>query len=289
MPLLLTGERNRPMTETKTYRKVSDTPAWRKKWAIDNYRGIKRIVDPGKAQAHVQALVRDHSVSLRGIAEAAGVSAFIISDLNREIKQGLHRDTEKAILAVTPEAVLARPNGEGFVPNIGGRRRIQALLAMGWRHQDLTPMLGLNTSNIIHQQGEWFTKKKHDAIKNLYDRIWNQRGPATTLSINRIKKAGYAPPLAWDDETIDDPNAVPNLGTKVSDRGRPTEGSMRKSDATVEDVEFLVDEGLNWEAITERLVMNPETLERLLVRKGRSDLTTRARTMAERRAYARAS
>jgi hypothetical protein len=277
------------MTETTTYRNYSDSPRYRKKWKIDNLRGVKRIVDPGKAQAHVQALVRDHGVSLRGIAEAAGVSAFIISDLNREIKRGLHRDSEKAILAVTAEAVLARPNGEGFVPNIGGRRRIQALMAMGWRHQDLTPLLGINTANIVHQQGDWFTKKKHDAIKELYDRLWNQRGPATILSINRIKKAGYAPPLAWDDETIDDPNAVPALGTQVSGRGRPTEGKIRKYDAVIEDVEFLLDEGLTWEALIDRLGMNGDTLDRNLHRLGRADLIHRAKTMTERLAYARAS
>lgn len=277
------------MTETKTYRKHSDTPRYRKQWKIENSRGIKRIVDPGKARAHVQALVRGHGVSLRGIAEVAGVGPFIISDLNRDIKQGINRDTERAILAVTAEAVLARPNGEGFVPNIGGRRRIQALMAMGWRHQDLTPMLGISTANIIHQQGDWFTKKKHDAIKNLYDRLWNQRGPATTLSINRIKKAGYVPPLAWDDETIDDPHAVPNLGTKPSNREQPPEAKFSKCDAVIEDVEFLLDEGLTWEALVGRLGMNADTLDRRLHRVGRTDLIHRAKTMTERLAYARAS
>lgn len=269
--------------------KVSDTPAWRKRWRIENERGLKRIVDPGKAQDHVQTLVSEHGVSLRGIAEAANVSAFIISDLNRNLKQSIHRDTEKAILAVTAEAVLARPNAEGFVPNIGGRRRIQALMAMGWRHQDLTPLLGLNTANIVHQQGEWFTKRKHDAIKDLYGRLWDKRGPATTLSINRITKAGYAPPLAWDDETIDDPNAVADFGTKVSGRGPAAEGTVPKADAVVEDVEFLLDEGLTWDAITDRLGMNPKSLDKNLRRLGRADLIHRGKTMTERRAYSRAS
>ncbi|MGY4543279.1 hypothetical protein ACVWY0_003212 [Arthrobacter sp. UYNi723] len=269
--------------------KASDNPAWRKRWRIENERGLKRIVDPDKAQDHVQAMVRDHGVSLRGIAEAAGVSAFIISDLNRNIKQAIHRDTEKAILAVTAEAVLARPNAEGFVPNIGGRRRIQALMAMGWRHQDLKPMLGLNTANIVHQQGEWFTKRKHDAIKELYDRLWDKRGPAGTLSINRIIKAGYAPPLAWDDETIDDPNAVPDFGAKAPGRGPAAEGTVSKADTLLEDVEFLLSEGLTWEAITDRLGIVPKSLDKNLRRLDRADLIRRAKTMTERQAYARAS
>lgn len=269
--------------------KPSDTPAWRKKWKIDNQRGIKRVVPAGASQEHVRALVTKHGLTLRGIAEAAGISPYIISDLNRGLKQSVLRTSEKAILAVTAEAVLSRSNAEGLVPNIGGRRRIQALMAMGWRHQDLTPMLGMNSSNIVHQQGEWFTKRKHDTIKALYEKLWDKRGPATTLSINRVVKAGYAPPLAWDDETIDDPHARPNLGTKVLGRGRPVNGAVRASDAQIENVEFLVDQALRWDAITARLGVEPHSLERMLYRKGRRDLVTRAKNMDERLAYARAS
>jgi hypothetical protein len=270
--------------------KPSDAPQWRKRWKIENSRGIKRVIDAGKAQAHVRSLVSRHGLSLRGIAEAAGISAYIVSNLNRGLKAEVHRDTEKALLAVTPEAVLARPNAEGMVPNIGGRRRIQALMAMGWRHQDLTPMLGINTANIVHQQGEWFTKRKHDAIKRLYDQLWDKRGPATALSITRVTKAGYAPPMAWDDATIDDPNAQPELGTKVTKRGRPTTNSISAADAVVEDVEFLVDSGLSWDNITTRLgITNPDSLDRQLRRAGRPDLINRAKTMADRRAYATAS
>jgi hypothetical protein len=269
--------------------KPSDTPQWRKRWKIDNARGIKRIVDSSHAEAHVRELVSRHGLSLRGIAEAAGISAYIVSDLNRGLKKGLLRESERAILSVTPESVLARPNGEGFVPNIGGRRRIQALMAMGWRHQDLTPLLGINTGNIIHQQGGWFTKRKHDAIANLYDRLWDKRGPATTLSINRVVKAGYAPPLAWDDATIDDPNALPDFGAKVATHGPAATGTTRLADARVEDVEFLLDSGATWTEVVERLDTTSKTLERMLQRAGRSDLTQRAKTMTERLSLSRAS
>lgn len=269
--------------------KPSDSPQWRKQWKIEHHQGKRRILGPEKAQAHVQALVQNNGLTLRGIAEAAGISPFIVSDLNRGLKKLIHRDTEKAILSVTPEAVLARPNAVGLVPNIGGRRRIQALMAMGWRHQDLTPLLGLNTANIIHQQGDWFTKRKHDAIKDLYDRLWDKRGPATALSINRVIKAGYAPPLAWDDETIDDPKAQPNRGTDGARRGRPAKGVVPAADAQVEDVEFLVEGAYDWSAITDRLGVDSRSLERMLYRKGRNDLVTKAKNMHERRAYARAS
>lgn len=269
--------------------KPSDSPQWRKQWKIEHHQGKRRILGPEKAQAHVQALVQNHGVTLRGIAEVAGISAFIVSDLNRGLKQFVHRDTEKAILAVTAETVLSRSNAIGLVPNVGGRRRIQALMAMGWRHQDLTPMLGMNTSNIIHQQGDWFTKRKHDAIKNLYDRLWDKRGPATALSINRVIKAGYAPPLAWDDETIDDPRAQPNLGLTKPKRGRPAKGPVQATEDQLEDVEFLLEQAYRWDAITDRLGVEPDSLERMLYRKGRNDLVTKAKNMDHRRDYAKAS
>lgn len=276
------------MTATKKPTKPSRHPAWVKKWKLDNHRGIKRVVPADAAQAHVQDLQR-HGATLCGIAEVAGVNKHLLSQLHRGLKAGVRRSTEAAILAVTPESVLARPKGAGLVPNIGGRRRIQALMAMGWRHQDLTPLLGIDSGNVLHQQGEWFTKNKHDAIKKLYDQLWNQRGPATAVSINRVIKAGYAPPLAWDDESIDDPAAVPNFGAKVSNIGMTAPGTIRKTDAIIEDVEFLLEEGLDWDAITGRLDINPKTLDRALHRRGRSDLIDRAKNMAERRAYARAS
>ena len=150
-------------------------------------------------------------------------------------------------------------------------------------------MLGINTGNIIHQQGDWFTKRKHDAIKELYDRLWDQRGPATTLSINRVIKAGYAPPLAWDDDTIDDANARPDLGARVYAQGVVPEGAVRRADAVVEDVEFLVNTGATWAEIVGRLDTTSEALEQALHRARRGNLISRAKTLTQNRAYARAS
>lgn len=266
----------------------SSTYLWKKQYSLDFERGVRRLTGPERAQQHVQDLTTGHGVSIRAIAEAAGTSPLVISELRRGICNGMKVTTEKAILKVRLEDILNRPSPHGTVPSIGTRRRLQALLTMGWRHKDLTPLLGYDSGQTMYLKGR-ITKRKHEATKRVYDRLWDKRGPADLRTMRTIEKAGYAPPLAWDDDSIDDPAAQPDLGARIYAQGPSPEGVIRKSDATVEDVEFLVNEGLNWETITERLAMNPETLERLLLRKGRGDLTTRARTMAERRAYARAS
>lgn len=269
--------------------RLSATYQWQKKWRLDAAKGQLRTTGPAKAQAHVQALVTNYGVSVRSIAEIAGTGPQIISELNRGICTGMKVTTEHRILAIRAQDIFNRPNARGSVPAIGARRRLQALMVMGWRHQDLAPLLGFRTANLNHQAGDWISKQKHEGVKELYDRLWNVKGPAGQQSLSRIAKAGYAPPLAWDDDTIDDPNAVPDLGARVYAQGMAPEGAPRHTDAVLEDVEFLLDDGCTWQELLYRLECSTEALERLLHRAGRGDLITRAKSMTERLAYSRAS
>lgn len=201
-------------------------------------------------------------MSVRAIAEVSGVAAQTISRLSRGTCKSVALRTEAAILAVSPEDVLGRANPRGFVPNIGSRRRLRALMAVGWRHSDLSPMVGFNTGTLNHQAGNWISRAKHDAMKDLYDRLWNIQGPAPATSRARVRNAGYLPPLAWDEDTIDDPNHEPDrVEAEAAD--------------VAEDVEFLLGSGCRRDEIAQRLGYVPSTLERHLSRHGRSDLVRR--------------
>lgn len=280
---------NAPKPKPVAAARLSDGPRWQKQWRIERARGQRRTTGPERAQAHVQGLVADLGVSIRAIADASGTAPGVISELNRGVCAGLRTSTEKRILAVQARNIFTRPNPRGSVPNVGARRRLQALMVMGWRHQDLAPLLGFRTTNLNHQAGDWITKQKHDAVRDLYDRIWNVQGPAGAQSLARVAKAGYAPPLAWDDDTIDDPNAVPDLGARVYAQGQAPEGAAKRADAVIEDTAFLLDDGCTWPELLARLSVTGEALERLLYRAGRGDLVKRAKTMNERLAHARAS
>lgn len=286
--LLMTGP-ERCGTQPARAVRASDHPRWQKQWRIERARGQRRTAGPGPAQAHVQELVSGYGVSVRAIADAAGTSPAIVSELNRGVSTGMRTATEKRILAIQAKDIFNRPNSRGSVPNVGARRRLQALMVMGWRHQDLAPILGFRTTNLNHQAGVWITKQKHDAVKDLYDRIWNVNGPAGAQSLSRVAKAGYAPPLAWDDETIDDPNAAPDLGARIYGQGQAPEGALKYSHAIIEDTEFLLEDGCTWPELLARLKTTEDALERLLHRAGRGDLIRRAKTMNERLAFARAS
>lgn len=94
------------------------------------------------------------------------------------------------------------------VPAIGTQRRLQALHAIGWPRKELMQRLG------VTDHGTWLTvvdfirPTTRDKVRALYDELWNKPGPSKwtrTWAANR----GYPPPMAWDDDTIDDPDARP--------------------------------------------------------------------------------
>lgn len=239
---------------------------WRKQWTIERSRGLKRTTSPQRAQVHVQALTAQHGFSVRAIADASGVAAGTISELNRGVCSGLKVSTEQLILAVTADQILNRPNREGFVPNIGARRRLQALMAIGYRHRDLSPKLGFNSALVLSQAGSWISQRKHDKVKEVYELLWATPGPVPLTSRVRVANRGYLPPLAWDDESIDDPSAEPETGD-----------TTKKGEALVEDVEFLVRTGATTEEIEQRTGMEWPSIERRLHRYGRNDLVAGAK------------
>lgn len=59
--------------------------------------------------------------------------------------------------------------------------------------------------NLVSAQGWRQTRE-------VYERLSMSPGPSQTCR-DRARSRGYAPPLAWDEHTIDDPRATPQLGS----------------------------------------------------------------------------
>lgn len=106
----------------------------------------------------------------------------------------------------------------------GVARRLQALAALGWTSKDLGPLLGVSDARVQHLTNMKYPKAHPDtidAVRALYDRLsmtvpvdrkTTGRGGAAVHDRQRRAAAakGYLPPLAWDDESIDDPHALPH-------------------------------------------------------------------------------
>lgn len=93
----------------------------------------------------------------------------------------------------------------------GTRRRIQALIRMGWRYRDMDLWLS-NDGATTHNLNRADTRVVHvdtaRRVTEMYDALAMRTGPSAR---NRklAEKWGWQGPLAWDDDTIDDPAARP--------------------------------------------------------------------------------
>lgn len=122
------------------------------------------------------------------------------------------------------------PERHAHLPVAGSQRRLRALAAIGWPVKELAPMLGTSPRQIDHYRCGRKPRIHRDAanrISELYERLSATPGPSE-LTRTRAQAAGWAPPHAWEDNTLDDPAAQP---TGV---GAPQPGRVN-----LDDVKFL--------------------------------------------------
>ena len=238
---------------------------YQKRYRLDQARGVDRSTVPaGSVLAHVESLIAAGATQA-GIARAAGVSPTTISRLRQGRMSTMQRRAAGSILRVTITAVLGRPDPDGFVPRLGAVRRVRALQAMGWSYEAMgehTPGNRWLARNVVCQPGEWITRDTHDQIVALYDRLAMTHGPSA-ITGRRAARAGHAPPLAWDDDAIDDPAARPveiarpGAGTRLLDGGRITHDAVRH---------LAHDESLTIQQAADRMEVSRNYLDRWLSR-----------------------
>jgi transcriptional regulator with XRE-family HTH domain len=97
---------------------------------------------------------------------------------------------------------------------VGTTRRLRALMAIGYPQRQLAEELGSHQSWVSKLMLNDRANVNADTalrVGELYDRLSMTPGPSEETRDRAIRR-GWMPPLAWDDETIDDPLAVPNPG-----------------------------------------------------------------------------
>ncbi|MEV8177221.1 hypothetical protein AB0O99_04135 [Cellulosimicrobium funkei] len=263
---------------TRTHTKKSGTPEYYKRWRLDSSRGIRRLVDADPVHAHLARLVAA-GWSYRAISEAAGVAPTTVHKITHRGQATVRRDVAARILRVRADQVLARrANPAGFVPAVGARRRIEALLALGWRHEDITMASGLpgpgRSGVVLHQRGDWLAKATHDAILTAYAALSSRPGPSDRTR-RRALALGYAPPAAWDDDAaLDDPDAAPAAGWRP-DRAHRT-------GADLDEFERLTAAGEDPGRAARRLGVTTSAIAKAARRNGRPDLAAVADTHRQR-------
>lgn len=162
-------------------------------------RGTFGLVPVDRARAHVEQLVAA-GVSRKTIALAIGYqqSTSLNTTLNRDV---IRRTTERRILAVTRDD----STGFGYVDATGTTRRLRALACMGWKLWIIAEKAGINmdtASDMRQGKTPRTTERVSRAIAAVYEELCMTDGGDVRTKL-RAQRAGWLPPLAWDD--IDDP------------------------------------------------------------------------------------
>lgn len=168
------------------------------------------FVDSAPARDHLRHL-RSRGHSMRKLAVVTGVSRFTMQNLEAGKYKTIRRRTQDAILAVP----LLRQviDADGLVLAIGTSRRIRALCAIGWSMDYIGDRIG----GVPRAHVRRFTVAQHISahraaqVAALFNELQLTPGPGE-VTRRRARAAGWALPLAWDEDTIDDPDARPDFG-----------------------------------------------------------------------------
>lgn len=231
-----------------------------KRYRAKYVAGWRSLVDSAGVRVCVDRWVAA-GFSFSAIGAAAGVSPAMV----RQVSAGMHPQVRavlaERICAVTAADLVASVPPDAWVPRVGAVRRLQGLQVMGWPLRQISPGHYSMIAELSSSPRLSMRRRNFDLVRAAYDEKSMVPGPSRSTRL-RAAAQGFVPPLAWDDECIDDPAAVPVLGARVS---LPA----------VERIEELVVLGVR--DIPARLGVERDSVFRALTRAGRDDLALRVR------------
>lgn len=243
--------------------------------ATEYHQSRRRLIAYGRWQPYVDAepvrlhvaMLRTFSIGIPRIRQLTGTSGGAMTKLlyganGRPVSKRVRTLTADRITAVRPSLDLVQPSA--LVDGTGTRRRLRALVAVGWPQLEVGRRLDMDKKSVNEQvNGVKLTAygSTARAVRSLYDELWNVDPAAQDVGVRWIEEAKaraaaryWAPPAAWDDDYIDSPAAVPDLGEKVSAYA-----------AISEDALWLISEqGYTRELAAHRLGITSRHLERAL-------------------------
>jgi AraC-like DNA-binding protein len=229
--------------------------------------------DAEPIRAHLTQLL-DSGISLATVAARAGVSRgtlhALLSTHNAATRPRVRTNTAQRIRQVN--AVSQHP---AVVDSTGAKRRLQALIAIGWSMARLATHLHCHPSTISRLlRGTTITRSIDHAIRDLYIRLADQPAPtAATGERSSVEAArryadahGWATPDRWTDIDHDLRPRSPRADTDIDQVAisrvldeQPTQlnhGERRLA------AQLLTAQGLSLRDIAARLAIHPRTVSR---------------------------
>lgn len=223
------------------------------------------FVDARPATEHLRALSAA-GMGYKRVAAAAGLDASHVYPLlwGRPDRNGgaprtkARRATVEAILAV-PMPTVDDLGATVIVDPTGTRRRLEALIALGWTVQRLADDHGLDRqaldSALLHVPVQARTAR---AVRAMFEAVGDTPPPqgtrweraAATRSRNLAAARGWVVPAEWDEADLDDPYAAP-----------PERTTGKREAADLDEWCFLVSGGVHPEQAARRLGVSWNAIE----------------------------
>ena len=180
--------------------------------------GRSRLVDAGPAREHLHHLIASGD-ALTVLAEQLGRSRSTLASLANDPRKRISRALANQILAVRPGNASA---GNRSIPATGAIRRVRALIALGHRMGTIAAAAAMEVSTasyLMNGKPRTVHYELAGRVHTAYRALGQKQGDFTR-SLRRAEREGWAPPAAWNDEEIDDPQAIPDwTGHCGTDRG----------------------------------------------------------------------
>lgn len=233
-------------------------------------------------RAHVRA-IQAQGMSYRAIEKALDLPECAF----KHLMWGTNgRPPSRKTRAETAEAVLGFwPSADDFpdcarIDPTGTRRRVRALATLGWTHVYLAGRVGIAPTNFRRAMCQErvtarFARAVHEAYNELWMRSPQEHEVSNAMVVRTVRAAqrkNWPGPLAWDDDTIDNPQAVPQTdavqpaaieGENVAARWLLGEAVILGPDARREVLQHMFEWTNHTTAeIAERLDMTPAAAER---------------------------
>lgn len=186
----------------------------RKRNRLLRQTGRPGMVPAARAAKHI-ARFRAASLEDNAIIVDLGIARTTFYRVMRG--EPLSRRTEQRILSVPAPKPVDEVVTLVKVPAVGTHRRMRALLRQGWPPGELERRLGVHMGWMAQSSRHTsVTTAMRTRVAALYDELWNVRPEDAGVQAGRARstrelavEAGYYGPLAWDDDTIDDPDTMP--------------------------------------------------------------------------------
>lgn len=202
----------------------------------------------------------ESGLGVKRVGDLTGITYQSLQRIRNSNRKFVFADTAHRILSVPvpPNPHVLAAAGR-CIPLLGTQRRVQALACLGYTNQMIGERVGVTHAMV----SLWALGKQrfiHADKARAVDAMFRELQLTKPLETYGGKRAalraarrGWHPPLAWDEETIDDPGAEPQL---------PESGQYD----WVEDYEYLRESGLDDDAIAARWGMKRSSLAQRLCR-----------------------